>query len=333
MNTRDHLNSDEAGIEDLLREVGSRPEPPPEAAQDVYEVVHAEWRATVAMQARRRRHVRLGLAASVLLAIVATFIGVRYMGDATAPMAVIAYVDGPVSVIEPQAATSRAATSGVELTSGDTLRTSSGRAALSLEGGLTVRVDADSVVRLAADDRIELQAGAVYVDSGDGSAVRSLTVETAVGAVRHLGTQYQVRVQEDGIDVLIREGRVEISSVSGRSSGLAGERVQVTASGAVTRSSVGRAADAWRWTRLARAPFDIEDQTLDAFLAWVAEETGRKVVYASEHAQQAAREVRLRGSIAGLEPDAALATVLATTRLHRYPTDDSYLGIALNQPR
>jgi hypothetical protein len=57
--------------------------------------------------------------------------------------------------------------------------------------------------------------------------------------------------------------------------------------------------------------------------------TGRKVVYSSSAAQSAASELKLRGSIAGLDPDTALGAVLSTTQLHRYQTKDELIGIAL----
>lgn len=65
------------------------------------------------------------------------------------------------------------------------------------------------------------------------------------------------------------------------------------------------------------------------FADWVARETGRKVVYQSPAAQSAAGELRLRGSIAGLDPDTALNAVLSTTQLRRYQTQDESIGIAL----
>jgi hypothetical protein len=75
--------------------------------------------------------------------------------------------------------------------------------------------------------------------------------------------------------------------------------------------------------------FDIADRSLDAFLHWAARETGRKLTYVDTAAQTAAERVKLRGSIAGLSPDVALAAVLSTTQLRRIETNDELISIAL----
>ena len=75
--------------------------------------------------------------------------------------------------------------------------------------------------------------------------------------------------------------------------------------------------------------FDIDNQSLASFLQWIARETGRHVVYSTPQAEAAAQAVKLRGSIAGLDADVALATVLATTQLRRYQTNSSEIGIEL----
>jgi hypothetical protein len=65
-------------------------------------------------------------------------------------------------------------------------------------------------------------------------------------------------------------------------------------------------------------------------LQWTARETGRHLTFSSPEAEATASAVKLRGSIAGLDSDAALAAVLATTQLRRYRTDDTEIGIELS---
>jgi hypothetical protein len=85
----------------------------------------------------------------------------------------------------------------------------------------------------------------------------------------------------------------------------------------------------WRWAAHTAPLFDINERTFASFAEWVARETGRKVVYASNDAQRTANQVTLRGSIAGLDPDTALSAVLSTTQLRRYETKEELIGIAL----
>ena len=122
-----------------------------------------------------------------------------------------------------------------------------------------------------------------------------------------------------------------IANAAGTSSGVAGEKIRVTPRGEIVRSTVAAHDPTWQWAAHTAPLFDINDQTFAAFADWVARETGRKVVYESSAAQSAAGELKLRGSIAGLDPDTALNAVLSTTQLRRYQTKDELIGIALHE--
>jgi len=56
------------------------------------------------------------------------------------------------------------------------------------------------------------------------------------------------------------------------------------------------------------------------------------VVYATPQARDAARAVRLRGSIDGLDLESALGAVLSTTQLRSYDAQPDAIGIALSAP-
>ena len=61
--------ADEAGIEELLRQVGARDEPAADMMREVEAAVHAEWQSTLRERRARRRVVALGIAASAVLAV------------------------------------------------------------------------------------------------------------------------------------------------------------------------------------------------------------------------------------------------------------------------
>ena len=63
------------------------------------------------------------------------------------------------------------------------------------------------------------------------------------------------------------------------------------------------------------AGFSLEDRTLSDFLVWVSTETGRKLVYVTPNVQRSAAGIILHGSISGMDPELALAAVIATTDL------------------
>ncbi len=323
---------DDAGIEDLLREVGARVVPSAEATRVTEAAVHAEWHAMLEQQRRRVRTQRIGwgIAAGMLLVLAVAFLGLRVDGPGSNEVAAVARIDGHL-LAGPRADDLEARLSGTRIRLGETLQTDGrSRAALVLGSGLSLRLDSDTTVTFAAADRVELRSGALYIDaSADVSGAAALTVKAAAGAVRHIGTQYQVRTHADGIAVSVREGRVLIEHEGGSSVGGAGESIRVSTQGEITRAPISGQDASWSWAAQAAPRFDIENQTLAAFLEWLARETGRRVAYASPQAETAARTLRLRGSIEGLDLETALGAVLSTTQLRRYETGPDAIGITM----
>ena len=326
----DAIQPGDAGIEELLRQVGARDEPAAEMMQEVQAAVHAEWQSMLQERRQRRRIVIFGVAASALLAVGVATLGVRYLGPAPTRVAQITRIDGHLRV-RPQAQATRELALSQGVSTGETLQTDDrSRAALQFGDSVSLRLDHSTIVQIASAEELVLTAGALYVDSGaDSRALQALTIRTDAGSVRHIGTQYQVRAHADEMEVSVREGRVMIANAAGTSSGVAGDKIRVTPRGEVVRGTVAAHDPVWQWAAHAAPLFDINDRTFAAFAEWVARETGRKVVYASSAAQSTANGVRLRGSIAGLDPDTALNAVLSTTQLRRYQTKDETIGIAL----
>ena len=326
---RDEPESNDASIEALLRAVGARDEPSAAAASEVMSAVHAEWLALVQQRRRQQRVVAWRIAAGLVLAVLVTTFSYRFMAPAPAQFASIVNVDG--RLFAGAEGTSEVREVGQFIRVGDIMQTDAqSRAAVSFPDGLSLRLDRGTRVNVDATDRITLASGAVYIDSppglGDSNA---LTVDTAAGSVQHVGTQYEVRTQPDGMVVSVREGRVRVTSSTTSNTGEAGQVLRLTSDGQLTRSSLAANDPHWQWALQAAPDFDIEDQSLASFLHWIARETGRQVVYSTPQAEAAAETVKLRGSITGLDADVALTTVLATTQLRRYRTDASEIGIEL----
>lgn len=323
--------SNDASIEELLREVGARNEPSSATAHEVMSAVHAEWRDIVQQRRQQQRVVAWRIAAGVVLAILVSTFAYRFMAPEPAQVASIAHVDGRLLASTVDAAP-EARVSGQFIRVGDIVQTDAqSRAAVSFPDGLSLRLDHDTRFTVDATDRITLASGAVYIDAPSGTAGHhdSLTVNTRAGSVQHVGTQYEVRTQADAMLVSVREGRVLVTSSTSSNTGEAGQVLRLNTAGEVTRSILPATDPYWQWTLQAAPAFDIENQSLDAFLQWIARETGRHVVYSTPQAEAAAAGVKLRGSITGLGADAALAAVLSTTQFRRYQTDAAEIGIEL----
>jgi hypothetical protein len=312
-NQPERPDDEEARLARLLRSAGAREQPAAARREAVYAAVHAEWRQSVA---RRRHRAPWGwaLAATVAAAAVAVWLALPLLRPSPV-LAAIDRVEGEVTLSYGDApADTRPAATGTMLTEGMQVSTGRGaRAALAM-GGVSVRIDESSRIALVDGEELALRQGAVYVDFSPGESSR-LRIATRLGAIEHLGTQYEARIAGEGLRISVREGRVRLIGKGAEIRGDAGERLVVDAQGAVRREVILPHAADWGWASAIAPGFAIEGRPLEAFLRWVGRETGRGLAYATPAVEAEARSLVLRGSIAALPPEEALAAVLATTHL------------------
>ena len=317
MNERSRVEApDDTDIAGLLRNVGPRPSATAEAMAEVRSAVEAEWRTAVAARRRRRQFTGWALAAGVAVGAVGVWLVRPLVQTEPQVVASLARVVGSVEQNRGDGRWTPLATAA-SIESGTRLRTAAdGRAALRLANGVELRLDSRTLVALDDSDHATLGKGAVYVDSGapGGAPSANFVLETPAGDVRHLGTQYEARITGDGLQVGVREGRVEVRSPSGDVVADAGERVTL-AGGQVARATLAPTDADWNWVAGVTPPFSIEGRSVEAFLVWAARETGRTIVYTSGEAARQSRSVTLRGTVAGLTPDEAVQAVLSTTSL------------------
>ncbi len=209
-----------------------------------------------------------------------------------------------------------------------------GRVALHLSDGLDLRLDAATSLAMNDLDTAQLAAGRVYVDTGAaGAGSRDFVISTALGQVRHLGTQYMAGLDRGGgLAVAVREGSV---AVEGRREPLvarAGESLSVGRDGRVVRGTVATQDEQWAWAQSIVPGYAIDGRSLDEFLGWAARETGRQLVYSSADAAREAERIKLKGSVSGLPPEAAVAAVLTTTPSLLYRFAGSQLRIEHASP-
>jgi ferric-dicitrate binding protein FerR (iron transport regulator) len=313
MNGTEGKEEPDLEFEALLREVGAREQPNPEMTAGVRETVHEEWVHVVSERRRvRRRHTALAIAASVVLTAGILFFAVP---RPSVESPIVAHVDRIVGsgAIVVSHGSAKELQANAAIRADEALRTSiNTRTALQLAPNLEIRIDQESEVKFAAADRIVLSRGAVYVDAS-GPNTPPLVIETSFGKIQHVGTQYESRLDGGALRVRVRTGEVKLVSDSGTTIAQAGEQLRVSISG-VSREPVAISGPEWQWLARVAAVFDIENRSLAEFLVWASRETGYEVVYASDHARDAAHQVILHGSVNGLAPDSALTAVLSTTR-------------------
>jgi ferric-dicitrate binding protein FerR (iron transport regulator) len=305
---------DDAELRELLRAAGARPQPPTEVTDEVRAAVAAEWRDLVASRRPQRRAAPWLAAASVAVLAVGAWLAMNRPDAPGAVVAIVARLAGPAEVRHEAATSWQSLASGAELRAGDRVRTlGDGRAALRRADGLEIRLDVGTTLAIADDDLARLETGRVYVDAGvAGSRSGELVLETPIGSVRHLGTQYAVALAPAALEVAVREGRVTIDRRGNDAVASAGESVTVRADGRIERAALAPHDAAWYWAESTAPAFAIDGRTLDEFLVWAARETGRQLVYVSREVAQEAEQTVLKGSVDDLSPQQAITAVLAT---------------------
>lgn len=322
--------ADEATARLIAR--GSPRQPVPDAARErVHAAVREAWQDATRekRQELEERHNRrnggaterrpwmlpLALAASVALAGILI---ARFPAETVSPAvsaATVAVVSG-----ELRGADGELLPAGADLAAGSSLATdSAGRAALRLADGTSLRLDHDTRLTLAANARISLESGAVYVDTAPaGASGRGVAIVTPYATATDLGTQFEVRLSDAAALVRVREGEVAITTGAtgdaGRHVAPAGQAARVAADGGIETSELAAHDPSWDWAESLAPPFDASGRSLDQFLAWSARELGLELRYSGDAAAAAAR-VNLSGSVAGMTPRRALEAVMATTNL------------------
>ena len=238
-------------IGELLKLAGRRHTPDAAQMARARAAARAEWRQVLGH--RRWRLSRWGFAGGALVAMALLAVawfragGVRTPAAAPAEIARVQTVRGTVAI----------ARGGVRLASvqpgtpvrvGDRLDTSAGsRAALVLAGGTSVAVDQDSSARLEAAGGIALDRGALFVDAARDAHDPTLHVTTAFGVVRHVGTQFDMRLLDGGLRVRVREGSISIENGDGRWVSHEGEALVLTRGHPPQRQAIPTSGAAWSW--------------------------------------------------------------------------------------
>lgn len=327
-------NEERDRIAEIIASAGARPAPPEQMREAVFSAVEREWTQAVAeRKGRRLRRALLVASVAVVAVAIGTVVAIRRPPAGGANIATFLAAQGPVEIAN--RASDAPLVGGESVRAGERVRTrSSGRALFSV-AGVSLRVGGDSDVTFERSGEIRLASGRLYVDSGlvrtaaTADPRPSLEILTPLGSVRHVGTQFEVRVQGDGVRVRVRDGTVDINSPHAVVTLGSTDELAIGTDGAVSRTSVTPYSSEWSWTNDLGPEFLIEGRSFDEFLLWYSHESGRRLEFTTPDVRSAALSTRLSGSIVGLKPDDALAAVAATTRFHCDGTDPSRLVIRI----
>lgn len=302
------MNEPASQIESLLKLAGERDQPSPEGIERARAAARRSWQrsleapvapapASAPAFLRRSRFMQWSWAVAAGLAIVAAFaFWPRHQAPPAVDVARVSAVDGEVSVA------ANPVSLATVLRRGEVLSTAEGRVALAVGDALSLRVDHHTRLRFDGTGEVTLLDGAIYVDSGGLNARTALRIDTPAGAVRHVGTQFQVAVRAADTRVQVREGRVVMTFKGGEALDLgAGDLARMDGGTMQIEHGQSGSGEAWEWAAATAPPFEIENRPLSEFLAWLAREHGWELRYASAAIQSQARDIRLHGTFADLD--------------------------------
>ena len=318
-----HRDITDAEVEQLLAIALQSKGLGPDAEARIRAVTEREWRCVSARLRRdreRRRWVVTSLAASVAI-IAITGLWVQRLRIASPIFGSIDRSYGRGIDARREQRHHRTLGPGDAVQVGDVLL-AVGAAEITLAGGGTVRIAEHSSITIQTAGNIRLDDGTVYVDLPPPPARQaSVAVSTPFGVVEHVGTAFEVRSNESGVRIRVREGRIRLLTASTASIGAnlvtadAGTELFASASGVIRRPVATFGAE-WLWISELAPTFEIEGKSLLSFLEWVGRESGRRLEFADPRVRFTADKTILHGSIGHHTPLDALSSVLATTSLH-----------------
>lgn len=305
-------------VERLIRIADAGPDIPEGGAARVKAAIRPAWEGEVRRRSRRRQ-IRWTAAFAAAAALALLAIGLRQITTpAPEPIGRVELVRGGFAITS-RGEEMSAASSGALIHRGDVLRTEhDDRAALRLSNGTYVRVDDGTTLRVRSAELFVLESGTVYLESGPGA---SLEIRTPLGAVRDIGTRFEVRHQGGATRVRVRDGSVFVLASGQAVQVNDGRELTVAADGAVQSGEVTLHGEPWAWILELSPAFEIDGKSVAAFLGWVERETALEVHFADPQTERAARNAILHGTLAGLRADEAPDVILPSAGLEAVRND------------
>ncbi len=193
------------------------------------------------------------------------------------------------------------------------------RAALRLSDGGSMRLAADSRVRVTSSATVVLDRGAVYFDSA-GRSGAGVEVRTTLGMVREIGTQFEVRLLQGEDDkktlrVRVREGRIVLKHGQESEQAELGEELALGEDGTFERRAIELHGPHWDWVLEAAAAPQVEGQVLQTFLDWFAREGGWTLQFREPALETEASTIIMHGDVEDLNAFEAATMVLGSSQL------------------
>lgn len=290
-------------------------------------------------QAQKRKNSLLAISAAALI-ILGVAIPSWLFGPANAIPVRVKAVQGQVIAEHIENGRTTLA-SGAELAQGTELSLGEDSLLALDYDGYELRLNKNSRVSLDGR-RIALLSGEIYFngkllrgpeETDADLKARSLTIDAGSARIRHVGTQFTVQRSGERVLSSVRHGSILIDTdrteMLVEATDKYGQQVELLDGETVKWNTIDNHGPHWEWIYPLGRDFDIEGNTLHEFLSWSVRESGLTLEFSSGTAERYAHSTILHGSIARLDPNAAVETVLATTHLRARRGDKGLLRVVM----
>jgi len=274
-------------------------------------IARVSWKGRVRKRNWKSWTYRVGTAAAIAV-LLALILQQRSLppNAGQSPAAFVERIEGDVRTLEGPVQPGASIPNGGDLKTGP-----EGYAGLQLQSGGFLRLSTSTQLRFISSNRIFLRRGTIYLDSGPRKVLHALQIETEVGLVKEIGTQFQVTQGAESVELRVREGQVTLETGSDRQTAVKGIELIAMKDKSIVSQSIPVYGQEWDWILKVSPAFSVEGRTLDEYLEWVSRETGLKIWYADESLAKSAPQIILHGSIGNLKADRTPSVILAACGL------------------
>ena len=301
---------DDALLRNVFTNVGKRKDPPVSKLDHWEAVFRAELGHKI--HARKQRRIYLGAGGAVVLMLVGL---VQFIvpQSAIAPVVARVVVDKNDNKLISDRQVMPVYT-GLEIKVGDALLTGSHGYLTLAYRGADIRLKTDTSLRFHAT-KLELLEGTVYIDTHHESTLNpgSVVVSTNYGAFTHIGTQFLVETNKDGVLAAVREGTIIGPDNTSLNAKQGPQQMRVGASGVIQTDPIDPNGGVWDWVAEAAPPLENTSANVDDVLRWATRELGLELRYKNPDVEIHARKTSLPA--VGLTVERVVGAVERTTSI------------------
>jgi hypothetical protein len=329
-----HNDNENDPLEGLIKYAGHREIVDANVSERVDRHLHTHWKQMVQQERRRRRRKRVAKISGGLAIVASVILAINILKPGYAPATIVAYVENSIGVVQSgeRGEPLSLLKSGHTIHAGGILETGE-------ESGVGLRLTSGHNLRMAASSRLRIETGKVlldrgkiYVDSGPSGSSQAISVYSSYATVTEVGTQYQVELLDDGIEVSVREGIVRLEADGSEATASAGEALLLDGDGEIDRAKIPEYGERWQWITPLSQGIKIDGKGVGEFLLWLSRENGWRIRYSSNDLRLGAQTILLSGSIEGLGAEEALETVMIAAGW-RYRLVDGEIVIGTDETR